>query len=58
MQGHIMSLNPEYGTAKQFSFYKIGNSLTGLWRTIKLLVKLVRTWSQVYYVKAHIFLLL
>lgn len=37
-----MSLNPVYGTAKQFSFYEIGNSLTGLWETIKLLVKLVR----------------
>lgn len=46
MQGHIMSLNPEYSTAKQFSFYEIGNSLSGLWKTSKLLVKLVRTEAR------------
>lgn len=42
MQGHIMSLNPEYGPAKQFSFHEIGSSLRGLWKIVKLLVKLVR----------------
>lgn len=42
MQGHIMSLNPEYGSAKQFSFHEKGSSLSGLWKTVKLLIKLVR----------------
>lgn len=48
MRGHIMSLNPEYGPAKQFSFHETGSSLTGLRKTIKLLVKLVsetEAWS-------------
>lgn len=42
MQGHIMSLNPEHGPAKRFSFHEIGSNLSGLWKTVKLLVKLVR----------------